>query len=153
MDFPRWNMPNDSECTYTAAEVAELKAQCAAMLEKAAAVANRGECCCDVHDSKTNTVHAYYCPKGIARIILALIPTDHAAALEEVKRQARLEALNEVMEYVQKQRQVYADIASDCNRRGMEVKKLSAECRELSYLDVMKEIEHVAAIRAEGAKL
>ena len=116
--------------------VAELKAQTAAMLEKAA-------------DSFTHLHNGEW----ISKSIRSFIPTDHAAALEEVKRQARLEALNEVMEYVQKQRQVYADIASDCNRRGMEVKKLSAECRELSYFDVMKEIEHVAAIRAEGAKL
>jgi len=57
--------------------------------------------------------------------------------------------LEEIMHYVLNRRQEYAAIARDSNRRGMEIKKLSAECRELAYFDVMKEIERIRAAKQE----
>jgi len=47
------------------------------------------------------------------------------------------------MAYVQNRRLEFREVAESSNKRGLEAKKLAAECRELAYFDVVKEIERI----------
>lgn len=64
-------------------------------------------------------------------------------AMEREMGETVTDALDEVMEYAKKQRREYAWIAEQSNKRGLEAKKLAAECRELAYFDVMQAIERI----------